>query len=776
MKNRFVRAIFAITFSLLLFTSLSAWANAEQAATIIPKPVTYTTGSSTFTLTSSTSIYVQGTNAAQTDEIYKIGQYLAGKLSPATGFAFNVVKSSTPPAGSIYLTTIGGNAASGQEGYTLNTSISGVNLTAYTPEGLFRGIQTLRQMLPPDIEKSSLVTGVPWIIQQAAITDAPTYPWRGHMLDVARHFFTVDNVKRVIDLMAQYKMNILHLHLTDDQGWRIQINSWPDLATIGGSTQVGGGAGGYYTQAQYTDIINYAKDRYITVVPEIDLPGHVNAALASYGELNPDGQKKSLYTGTSVGFSTLMTQAEITYTFIDDVIGELADITPGPYIHIGGDEASSTNQADYDYFIGRVKTIVANHGKTMIGWNPALRPDLATAGSLLQNWSPTVATDTGIDYILSPKTKAYMDYKYDSSNPIGQTFAGYNPTDDAYQWDPTDFAPQSSVKGIEAPLWTETIRTMADIEYMSYPRIPGHAEIGWTPKSMRDWNEYKYRLAAQGPRMTNEGIHYYPDPVVPWSSSLGANIALNKPVTASSTETSSFPAAYAVDSSSNTRWSSLRTDPQWLQVDLGATYTINRVVLNWEAAYGKSFQIQVSPDASNWTTIYSTTTGTGGIQDLTGLSGSGRYIRMYGTARGTQYGYSLYDFQVYGVLTSLSLNQPVTASSVETSAFPAAYAVDGNSSTRWSSLRTDSEWIYVDLGSSKSVKQVKLNWEAAYGKAYKIQVSNDAVNWTDVFTTTTGDGGMDDISFTPVSARYVRMVGSLRGTAYGYSLWDFEVY
>jgi hypothetical protein len=273
--------------------------------------------------------------------------------------------------------------------------------------------------------------------------------------------------------------------------------------------------------------------------------------------------------------------------------------------------------------------------------------------------------------------------------------------------------------------------------------------------------------------MINEGIHFYPDPVVPWSYT---NVALNKPAAASSVETSSFPASYAVDGSASTRWSSLRTDPQWLQVDLGATYDINRVVLNWEAAYGKSFQIQVSPDGSNWTAIYSTTAGAGGIQDITNLTGSGRYVRIYGTERGTQYGYSLYDFQVYGTPTNLAFNKPATASSVETSSFPASYAVDGNSNTRWSSLRTDNQWIYVDLGSTKSVQRVKLNWEAAYGKGYKIQVSSDAVNWTDAFTTTSGDGGTDDITFTPVNTRYVRMLGTLRGTSYGYSLWDFEVY
>lgn len=485
---------------------------------IIPRPVSYTAGTGNFTLASGVVIYVQGNNSTETDEIYLTGQYLAGKLNPSTGFNISVVKGSNPPAGNIYLTTIAGSSGWGNEGYQLDVTTGGVTLTAYKPEGLFRGIQSIRQLLPADIEKSTVVTGISWNMPCCGITDYPTYAWRGMMLDVARHFQSVANVKRTIDLMAQYKMNKFHMHLTDDQGWRIDITSWPDLALIGGSTQVGGGPGGYYTQAQYTDIVNYAKERYITIVPEIDMPGHCNAALASYGVLNPDGQPKPLYTGTNVGFSSFMCQAEITYTFIGDVIRELAALTPGEYIHIGGDEASSTSQTDYNYFIGRVNDIVAANGKKMIGWNPVDTPAGAHSDSMLQHWSGSLsaAQSKGMKIIMSPAEKAYIDMKYNSSNPIGLTWAGYNPTDDAYQWDPTNYALQSQSAGVECPLWSETVVTMDNIEYLTYPRLPGHAEVGWTPLSMRNWNEYKYRLKAHGPRMTYQDISYYADPVVPW--------------------------------------------------------------------------------------------------------------------------------------------------------------------------------------------------------------------------------------------------------------------
>ncbi len=184
------------------------------------------------------------------------------------------------------------------------------------------------------------------------------------MLDVARHFFGVEDVKRYIDLIAHYKINRLHLHLTDDQGWRIEIKSWPKLTEIGGSTQVGGDGGGYYTQEQYKEIVDYARSRYVTIVPEIDTPGHTNAALASYAELNPSGEAPALYEGIEVGFSSLWINNEITYQFLDDVIRELAALTPTPYIHIGGDEAQSTPEEDYKKFIKRIQEIVISHGKT----------------------------------------------------------------------------------------------------------------------------------------------------------------------------------------------------------------------------------------------------------------------------------------------------------------------------------------------------------------------------------------------------------------------------
>ncbi|WP_411170063.1 family 20 glycosylhydrolase [Clostridium sp. MB05] len=486
---------------------------------IIPKPISYESGEGKFILKKDSSIYVKGNTEEETEEIVKIAEFIKGKLKASTGFQLNIIKGDNPTPGSIYLTTIGGEEEDGNEGYKIVTTPEMVKIIAYKPEGISRGVQTLRQLFPPEIDKGTKVTNVEWSVPVSIIDDKPEYEHRGLMIDVARHFFTVDEIKRQIDLAAQYKINRVHLHLTDDQGWRIEIKKWPDLTTIGGSTQVGGGPGGYYTQEEFKDLVKYAAERYVEIIPEIDMPGHTNAALASYGFLNPDGKKKPLYTGTEVGFSSFMTHDEKTYEFIDDVIREISEISPSKYFHIGGDEADSTKKEDYDYFVGRVSKIVQKYGKTPIGWDPIDTSPEIDSSVVLQNWkdSNEAARAKNMKIIISIAHKAYLDMKYNESTPYGETWAGYIPVETAYKWDPTDYAPKELVLGIEAPLWTETISDTKAMDYMIYPRLLGYSEIGWTPKESRDWNEYKIRLEKHGEIMKNKGINYYKDSNI-WGS------------------------------------------------------------------------------------------------------------------------------------------------------------------------------------------------------------------------------------------------------------------
>jgi hexosaminidase len=407
----------------------------------------------------------------------------------------------------------------------LTVSSTGVVIRADQPAGLFAGVETLLQLLPPAVESPTVQPG-PWAVPGGTVVDYPRFAYRGAMLDVARHFFTVAQVEQYIDEISLYKINYLHLHLSDDQGWRIQINGWPELTAIGGSTEVGGGTGGYYTQADYEAIVAYAQQHYITVIPEIDMPGHTNAALASYAELNCNGVAPPLYTGTDVGFSSLCTSLPITYTFLTDVIDQLAAITPGGYIDIGGDEATSTTASDYKTFETKVQAIVAATGKTAIGWDPNLSTAPLLPSTVAQFWDTTTSDPTlaaaaanGTKIIMSPANHAYLDMKYTKSTTLGQNWAGYTDVKKAYNWDPGAYlsgVSASAILGVEAPLWSETLLNSADIQYRAFPRLAAIAELGWSPESTHVWKAFDVRIGDQGPRWRFMGINYYHSTQVTW--------------------------------------------------------------------------------------------------------------------------------------------------------------------------------------------------------------------------------------------------------------------
>ncbi len=489
-----------------------------SAISIIPKPVSVIPANGSFTLTNKTVIFVQ----AQNNEAKSVGEYFASKLRPSTGFELAVkTTTSKPSSGNIYLRIKSGDTKLGSEGYELTIKSNLIILSAQEPAGLFNGVQTIRQLFPARVESSEVQAGL-WKIPAGVIRDTPEFGYRGAMLDVARHFFQVEDVKRYIDLIATYKMNILHLHLSDDQGWRIEIKKWPNLTSIGGSKQVGGGNGGFFTQDQYSDIVKYAADRYMTIIPEIDMPGHINAAMASYPELNCNNKATELYTGTEVGFSSFCTSKEITYDFISDVLGEISAITPGPYIHIGGDESHVTKLEDYIPFVNRVQQIVSKLGKKVIGWDEIALSTLIP-NSAVQFWAKSENAVKGVaqsaKVIMSPAANAYLDMKYDSTTTLGLFWAGYVEADKAYKWDPSTLVPgigKENILGIEAPVWTETLTNMHDLEYMVFPRILGIADLAWRSPSSGNWDEYKTRLAKQGDRLKFMKVNYYPSKLIPW--------------------------------------------------------------------------------------------------------------------------------------------------------------------------------------------------------------------------------------------------------------------
>ena len=484
---------------------------------LVPAPVSISPGTGTpYTLQRTTNIVVDAGNP----EAAAIGEMLGAMLRPPTGYPATVVSGPSSP-GAIALRLTGGSPTLGDEGYQLTISADSVRVVANRPAGLFHGIQTIRQLLPVDIESDIGIDRNTWTIPAQTITDYPRFAWRGAMLDVARHFFTPREVQQYIDLLAMYKMNVLHLHLADDQGWRIQLNSRPRLTEVGSVTQVGGGPGGFFTQQDYQNIIRYAAARYILIVPEIDMPAHSNAGLTGYPQFGCSARQTGLYTGTDVGWSSLCVDKEETYAYVDDIIREISAMTPGPYFHIGGDEVATLTNEQYVKFVERVQGIVNKYGKRMIGWEEITKARLLPT-TIAQQWksdSATAAVAQGAKLIMSPSNKIYLDMKYTPSTKLGLNWAAYVEVRDAYDWDPAMYlkgVTEQSIVGVEAPIWSETVRDIGAVFYLALPRMPAVAEIGWTPQTSRSWESFRSRIVTHAPRWEYLGWNYYHSPQLPW--------------------------------------------------------------------------------------------------------------------------------------------------------------------------------------------------------------------------------------------------------------------
>jgi len=434
-------------------------------------------------------------------------------------------------------------AGGAPESYRLTADADSVAVTAPDPAGLFYAAHTLAQLVTAQ--------GDGWIVPAVRIEDAPRFAYRGVMLDVARHFFDVDTVRAYIDRAASLKFNILHLHLSDDQGWRLHLDSRPQLCARASATAVGGDEGGFFTKADYAAIVAHAASRHMTVVPEIDMPGHTHAVGLAHPELveqpaltdemRASGQQLPAngepYVGIAVGFSSLRIGDEATYDFVADVFGELAAMTPGPYLHLGGDESLSTSPGDYAAFIERATCLIADLGKTPIAWHEAGSARGIHDATLGQYWGFVTPVDgaddrarafvsNGSQVILSPADAVYLDMKHDDGSPLGLAWAnGPTSVQRAYAWEPADIIEgiaEEDILGVEAPLWTETIRTLDDIDTMAFPRAAAAAEIAWSPAvgaiPQRTWESFRERVGALGPLWSSLGIRYFPSPEIPWAT------------------------------------------------------------------------------------------------------------------------------------------------------------------------------------------------------------------------------------------------------------------
>lgn len=443
-----------------------------------------------------------------------------------------------------------GVAGHGAEGYALRVQEDGVFIEASTPAGAFYAERTLDQLVDRDVDG--------FFLPHVDIRDEPRFAYRGVMLDVARHFHDASTVIALIARAAALKLNVLHLHLTDDQGWRIALESHPELAARGSSTSTGGDPGGFYTRDDVRLIIEAAERHHVTVVPEIDVPGHTHALSLSHPELvaAPVIGKEVVavtdeyggelprtgvpYTGLGVGFSSLRADAAGTESLLRDVFGEVAEMTPGRYVHLGGDEALGTSPDDYRALVSLASRIVAETGKTPIAWHEAGDADLPE-GSVVQFWgflAPEAeharrvirAVSRGGKVILSPADAVYLDMKYDSATPAGLTWAnGPTSVERSYVWDPAEVIAGVTVDdilGVEAAIWTETIADAEALETMAFPRIASAAEAAWSlplGTSERDWASFRNRIGRRGPAWREAGIRFHPSPEIAWDQDSSYN-------------------------------------------------------------------------------------------------------------------------------------------------------------------------------------------------------------------------------------------------------------
>jgi hexosaminidase len=522
---------------------------AAQTVSIIPRPVSVRTEAGHFTLDARTVIWTDPTSAP-------VAHQLALYLEPATGLTLRVQVGGTVPGGAISLRHEPSLTRLGAEGYSLAVRSSGVNAQAPELAGLFYAVQTIRQLLPPAIlrDAPAFVIGsdTVWSIPAVTIEDQPRFAWRGGHLDSARHFMPKEFVKKYIDLLALHKLNTFHWHLTDDQGWRIEIKQYPRLTAIGScrkETIVGrqsrdetqwkldGTAHcGFYTQDDLREIVAYAKARYVTIVPEIEMPGHAVAAIAAYPELGVTGEPMEVATRWGV-FSDIFNADPGTVAFLQNVLAEVMQIFPGRYIHVGGDEAdkakwktSARIQARIkeldagdehrlqSWFIRQMDAFLASKGRRLVGWDEILEGGLAE-NAVVMSWRGVeggiAAARAGHDVVMAPTSHTYFDY-YQSKDQAHEPLAigGFLPLETVYAYEPipeqleAQFA--SHVLGAQGQLWTEYMPTPKQVEYMAFPRLAALAEVVWSPKEGRDYSDFVRRLEAHLPRLQALDVNYRP--------------------------------------------------------------------------------------------------------------------------------------------------------------------------------------------------------------------------------------------------------------------------
>ncbi len=537
------RSVYPILIA-ILFAFAGAVVRAENPTFIIPAPMRAEIRQGQFQLLA-TSRIVAGR------EFKNEAELLAARLRPATGFALKIKSGKTKiSGGDIVLTTNAADASLGPEGYELSVTTNGVVVRATTAAGIFYGTQSLLQLLPPEIFSAQRVSTVAWTVPCMEVSDSPRYGWRGFMLDVSRHFFMMDEVEKMLDLMAIYKLNTFHWHLVDDQGWRIEIKKYPKLTKVGAwrdsigfglasnsatAYDAQGRYGGFYTQRDIREVVDYAAARHITIVPEIEMPGHSSAALMAYPQFACSNANILMPAKGGVFTGVYCAGNDATFEFLANILKEVAGLFPGKYIHIGGDEVNKSNwkhcpecQARIHalglkdekelqaYFINRIEKVVNGQGKNLIGWSEIREGGLVPSAALM-DWigGGAESAASGHDVVMTPTKYCYFDH-YQSTNRAAEPVAigGFLPLERVYLFEPMpeNLAPEfhTRVLGGQANLWTEYIPNLRKVEYMTFPRLEALSEADWSPKDERDWDDFKARAALNEKRLDALNVNYRP--------------------------------------------------------------------------------------------------------------------------------------------------------------------------------------------------------------------------------------------------------------------------
>jgi len=520
----------------------------DTAVAVIPRPLHVTRGRSAFLLTPGTVIV---TDRATRD----IGYQLADWVAPATGYRLRVAGAPGAAAHTIVLRLDPSLTRLGDEGYQLAVTARQITIRARRPAGAFYAVETLRQLLPPDIFRAAPAVGVTWTVPGVQIEDLPRFSWRGAHLDVSRHFMPKEFVKKYIDLIALYKLNRFHMHLTDDQGWRIEIKKYPLLTAVGGwrrQTLVGRQNndstkwiydarrhGGFYTQDDVREIVAYGKARFVTVVPEIEMPGHAQAAIAAYPWLGNTGQKLEVLQHFGVN-AHILNPSDSVIHFMEDVLTEVMALFPSHYIHTGGDEAiknewqaspiaqarikelgvHSENELQ-SWFTAQISQFLAAHGRALIGWDEILEGGMEglAPNAVVMSWrgiaGGIAAAQAGHDVVMTPTSNTYFDY-YQSADTLTEPLAigGFLPLDSVYVYEPIppalDSAQAKHVLGTQGQIWTEYDATPKDVEYQLFPRLVALAEVAWTPRELKNVGDFHARLERQLERLAVLDVNYRP--------------------------------------------------------------------------------------------------------------------------------------------------------------------------------------------------------------------------------------------------------------------------